>query len=94
MVLTRISQAILKTTERTQASLITPLEFSELLLTTDDLGNFALSFDVLGQNFLLNSQGLFTFNEVGEPFTLEPSFETSIINFIVWRAATIEEFGI
>lgn len=93
-VLNRIGEAILEHSERTKESLTAPLEFSELLLITDDAGDFAVSFNTLGQDFLLNSQGIFTFNEIGESFSLEPNFEASVTRFLEWRFATLKEFGI
>lgn len=94
-VLNKIGNAILTEEKATKASLKqNPIETSELILVADDAGDFALSFDVLGQNFLLNSQGLFTFNEIGEAFELELEFKSSIMQFLDWRATTLEVFGI
>lgn len=94
-VLEKIGIAILAASGKTKESLQTePAEFSELFLVVDDIGDFALSFETLGQSFILNSKGVFTFNEIGESFALDPAFEAAIIRFLEWRAVTLESFSI
>lgn len=87
--------AMLKADKKTKESLKeNPLEFSEILLVLDDAGDFALEFDVLGQAFHLNKQGLFTFNEIGEAFTMQPEFELRIHDFLAWRLEMLRTFSI
>lgn len=94
-VLNKIGNSILEATGRTKASLKTdPLEFSELTLIVNLVGDYGVAFDTLGQSFILNSEGIFTFNEIGESFALDKDFEKSIRSFLDWRAMTIESFGI
>jgi hypothetical protein len=94
-VLDRLAAAVLQATKRSKKSLADgPVECSELLLAANNAGEFMLSFQVLGQDFQLMKQGVFTFNELGEAFGLEPNFEASLMRFLEWRVASLEAFDI
>jgi hypothetical protein len=94
-VLERLATLMLKDAKRTKASLSdSPLECSELTLVTNDSGEYLIAFHVLGQDFQLMKQGVFTFNELGEAFSLEPNFESAVMSFLEWRATSLEAFSI
>lgn len=72
----------------------TALEVSELSLVLTETDEYILEFETLGQVFLLTPKGLFTFDELGETFTVEDSFEKALDAHLRWRLKVLVHFGV
>lgn len=91
--LEEISAEILRLASKTMADLKTSsVEVSELHLFLNDNGEPILEFDAAGQSFLLTPQGIFTFNELGEPYVVRPEFRKALEGVLNWRLNVLRRF--
>lgn len=67
---------------------------SELTLSLTETEEYFLEFDTLGQTFLFTPKGIFTFDELGNAFTLEKEFNRAVEAYLNWRLKMLIRFGV
>lgn len=70
------------------------LSVSELTLSLTGSEEFLLEFETLGQTFLFTPKGIFTFDELGDTYTLEEEFNKAIESYLNWRLKVLIRFGV
>lgn len=89
--LEQFAQELLEQKGRSKESLKREaLSLSELVLSLTDSEHLLLEFDTLGQSFIWSPRGIYTFDELGDFYELDPMFIEKLQEFIHWRFTVLQ----